>query len=229
MPLLLKNRRIGDVTVVTCSGRIVAGVEANTLLDHVKSLIPSQRDLILHLGDVNFIDSSGLGTMVRLLTSARAARGDLKLCNMTPGVSKAFRLTSLHSVFDAHESESDAVSAFYRGVTAGCGEASAETRVLCVHPSADVLAYLRQVLQRAGYCPLTSCSVGDSLILLKAARPALVIVDPSLSAVVSPRTSEAFRSSLAFVPVVELSSDFSGSEAGEAASQLLEQVRAKVA
>lgn len=229
MPLLLKNRRVGEVTIVTCSGRIVEGVEASSLLDHVKSLLPGQRDIVLHLGEVQFVDSSGLGAMVRLLTSSRAARGDLKLCNVTPEVRKTLKLTSLNCIFDIHESESDSISAFYRGTTAGIGQQAAEKKVLCVHPSADVLAYLRQVLRQAGYSPLTSCSLADSLILMKAAKPGLVILDPALLAAANPRAAEAFRSSSAGIPAVELGSDFSTVEAGQAASHLLDRVQAQFA
>ena len=82
LPLSLKTRAVGDVTIVQCSGRIVAGPEAESLREHVCGTLQDHRDIILHLGEVAFIDSSGLGMLVRLLTSTRRVSGDLKLCSL---------------------------------------------------------------------------------------------------------------------------------------------------
>src|SRR5881296_3147222 len=65
LPLSLKTRAV-DVTIVQCSGRIVAGPEAESLREHVCGTLQDHRDIILHLGEVAFIDSSGLGMLVRL-------------------------------------------------------------------------------------------------------------------------------------------------------------------
>src|SRR5271170_8395929 len=80
--LSLDTRDVGRVTIVQCNGRIVAGGESDSLRAHVTWLLRDRRDIVLHLGEVGFIDSSGLGTMVRALTTIRQARGDLKLCNV---------------------------------------------------------------------------------------------------------------------------------------------------
>jgi anti-anti-sigma factor len=57
-------RRIGVVVLVACSGRIVAGPQSESLRDQIKSLLPESRDIALHLGEVTFIDSSGLGILI---------------------------------------------------------------------------------------------------------------------------------------------------------------------
>ena len=76
MRLSLETREVGRVTIVRCKGRIVAGGENEALHAHVAHLLRDRRAIVLHLGEVVFIDSSGLGTMVRSLTSTRQARGD---------------------------------------------------------------------------------------------------------------------------------------------------------
>src|SRR5208283_402440 len=114
LPLSLDTREVGQVTIVHCNGRIVAGKESDSLRTHVTWLLRDRRSLVLHLGDVGFIDSSGLGTMVRALTSTRQVRGDLKLCNVPENVRKILEMTRLTSVFESHESEEKAVAAFYR-------------------------------------------------------------------------------------------------------------------
>ena len=150
MRLSLDTREVGRVTIVRCNGRIVAGGESESLRAHVDWLLRDRRSIVLHMGEVGFIDSSGLGTMVRSLTSIRRAHGDLKLCNVTEPVRKVLEMSRLTQVFDAHESEEKAVAAFYRtGAPAG---APAEMPVpigrgiLCVDCNRDVLAYLRLLL-----------------------------------------------------------------------------------
>jgi anti-sigma B factor antagonist len=70
-----ETRRIGDVVLITCCGRIVAGPQSESLREQIKNFLPESRDIVLHLGEVTFIDSSGLGMLVRLLASVRAAGG----------------------------------------------------------------------------------------------------------------------------------------------------------
>jgi DNA-binding response OmpR family regulator len=97
---------------------------------------------------------------------------------------------------------------------------------LCVDRSTDVLAYLRELLLRAGYNPLTSNNITDSLILLTAVRPKLVILGPNPPAELPGQIWERFRKNVRCVPVVKLENDFSSREAGQAGAQLLGTVRA---
>lgn len=227
MPLSLNSRGVGRVTVVRCSGRIVAGNETESLRVHVTGMMRDRRDFVLHLGEVVFIDSSGLGTMVRLLTSTRQSHGDLKLCNVPQAIDKLLRLTSLDRLFDAHESEENAISAFYRRNAAPEPVAATGPAVVCVDQNGDVLAYLRELLRRGGYDVHTSSSLPDSLILIRVTRPVLLLVGPNLTA--SPGTHQAFDAACARLPVVELGKEFSTLDAGEAASRLLENIKTRLA
>jgi anti-sigma B factor antagonist len=226
VPLSLNTRAIGDVTVVRCTGRIVAGGETESLREHITGLRQDRNAFVLHLGEVVFIDSSGLGTLVRLLTSTRRGRGDLKLCNVPQAVDKVLQMTNLITLFDTHPTEEDAVSAFYKRKSSWERAATVGPNVLCVDQSADVLAYLRELLRNAGYNVLTNSSLHDSLILMKATRPNLTVLGPNLTA--SPGTQQAFRTACATVPVVELGNEFSTLDAGQAASELLERIRTRL-
>ena len=223
MRLSLNTRGVGDVTIIQCTGRIVAGGETELLRVHVSELLQERKGFVLHLGDVVFIDSSGLGTLVRLLTSARRASGDLKLCNVPEDVLKVLKMTNLITLFDTHESEADAVSAFYRRSPSAHQVAFKGPHILCVDQSADVLAYLRELLRGAGYNVHTNSNLHDSLILLRAARPGLMILGPSLMA--SSGTQQHFKAACASLPVVELGNEFSTRDAGQAAAELLEKIR----
>ena len=74
MPLSLTACAVGSVTIIRCSGRIVTGAEADGLRRHVSTLLPDCRDIVLHLGSVAFIDSTGMGTLARLLIGRRLLR-----------------------------------------------------------------------------------------------------------------------------------------------------------
>lgn len=224
MRLTLETRDIGRVTIVRCKGRLVAGAEVEALRAHVAWLLRDRRNIVLHLGEVAFIDSSGLGAMVRTLTSTRQSRGDLKLCEVPEHVGKVLQLSHLSKLFDSHDSEANAVAAFYRLPIADEKPSCSGRCVLCVHSSADVVNYIRELLRRAGYEVHTSSNLRDAVILMRVSRFDLVVLGCELSS--APSTLKAFREACAKVPLLELESGFSSLEAGEAASTLLEKVAA---
>jgi CheY-like chemotaxis protein len=162
--------------------------------------------------------------MVRALTSTRQARGDMKLCNVPEHVRKVLQLSHLTKLFDSHESEDDAVAAFYKTPARAEDPVHAGRSVLCIDRNADVVTYLREVLRRAGYDVHTSNNLRDGLTLMRVTRFDLLLVGPEVTA--APATEKIFRDACARVPVVELGSEFSTLEAGEATSNLLEKIAA---
>jgi anti-sigma B factor antagonist len=226
LPLSLETREVGRVTIVRCNGRIVAGGESESLRVHIDRLLLDRRSIILHMGEVGFIDSSGLGTMVRSLTSIRRAHGDLKLCNVTEQVRKVLEMSRLTQVFDTHESEEKAVAAFYRPGAPAETPVPIGRSILCVDYNRDVLAYLRELVRRAGYDVQSTSHPGDALILMRVTRFDLLLVGPDLTT--SPATWQTFQVACTRLPVIELGSDFSTSDAGEAGAALLEKIEARL-
>jgi anti-sigma B factor antagonist len=226
MPLSLDTREVGRVTVVRCNGRIVAGAESNSLREHVTWLLRDRRSIVLHLGEVGFIDSSGLGTMVRALTTTRQAHGDLKLCNLPEFVLKVLEMSRLTTVFDAHESEEKAVAAFYRPDERTATTVPTGRSVLCLESNTDVLAYVRELLRRAGYEVQSTSRMTDALLLLRVSRFDLLLVGSGMAA--SPSSPPAFREACERVPVIALDREFSIQHAGEAGAQLLEAIAVRI-
>jgi anti-sigma B factor antagonist len=226
LPLSLDTREVGRVTIVRCNGRIVAGGESESLRVHIDRLLLDRRSIILHMGEVGFIDSSGLGTMVRSLTSIRRAHGDLKLCNVTEQMRKVLEMSRLTKVFDTHESEEKAVAAFYRPGAPAETPVPTGRSILCVDYNRDVLAYLRELVRRAGYEVQSTSHPGDALILMRVTRFDLLLVGPDLTT--SPATWQTFQVACTRLPVIELGSDFSTSDAGEAGAALLEKIEARL-
>ena len=220
--LALETRDVGRVTIVRCKGRLVAGAEVEALRAHVAWILRDRRAIVLHLADVVFIDSSGLGTMVRTLTSTRQVRGDLKLCDVPEHVLKVLQLSHLTKLFDTHACEDNAIAAFYRVPVPVEKPVPAGKSVLCVDTNIDVVTFIRELLHRAGYDVHTSNNLRDGLILMRVTRFNLLLIESGLGA--SPATEQAFRTVCANLPVIELGNEFSTLEAGEAASGLLAKI-----
>jgi anti-sigma B factor antagonist len=222
--LSIESRRIGDITIVSCAGKIVEGAESTALREKLDSLIPLDPFVVLNLGGVDFLDSSGLGLLVRFLTRTRVAQGHFKLCALPKRISEVLRLSRLASTFDVHESEAEAVAACYKPAQSGAtGRLS--TDVLCVEASGDLLHYIREVLAQAGYGVITTTNLHDALILLQATRPKAVVISAELRASRHTNAADAFNGLVNAATVVELPVGFSSDDAGAAAGQLLDQVR----
>jgi anti-sigma B factor antagonist len=224
--LSVESRRFGDVIVLTCVGRVVAGDEAAVLERHVTSLLPDNSLIVLNWHDVNYIDSGGVGLVVRLLNRTRSARGDLKLCAVSERAREVLKITRLDKVFDLRETEADAIAAFRRPPVPVETPIRLDLDILCVLEAADVGAYVGEVLRQAGYRVITLNNLPDALMLFKGSRPKLVLISAELQAARGTWTAETFTVQTASVPIIELPSDFSGRDAGEASQALLDQVRA---
>jgi anti-sigma B factor antagonist len=94
----LEIDRAGDVTIVRCHGQLVFGV-TDILSTQVRKLIPTTKRIVLDLSDLTFMDSSGLGTLVRLYVSAKSAGCELQLVNLRKRIEELLALTNLLSVF----------------------------------------------------------------------------------------------------------------------------------
>ena len=112
MQLKLSTRTKDGILVVDCNGRIVFGEESSLLRDEVKKLLPENNRIVLNLGEVNYIDSGGLGTLVALHTSAQKADGTIKLARLTKRVGDLLQVTKLLTVFDVYDSEAEAIDSF---------------------------------------------------------------------------------------------------------------------
>ena len=113
MQLKLSKRTVDGIVAFGCNGRIVFGEESALLRDEVKkTLAEGNKRVVLNLGEVNYIDSGGLGTLVALHTTAHNAGGTIKLANLTKRVGDLLQVTKLLTVFEVHNSEYEALEAF---------------------------------------------------------------------------------------------------------------------
>jgi anti-sigma B factor antagonist len=112
------TRQIGEVTVLDISGRITLG-EGNVMLrDIVRDLADKgNKRIILNLGEVNYVDSSGLGELVKTHTTINNKGGELKLTNLNKRISDLLQMTRLSAVFDIQKDEASAINSFGGGAT----------------------------------------------------------------------------------------------------------------
>jgi anti-sigma B factor antagonist len=111
--LKVSTRQVDGVSIVDCSGRITLGEGSIVLRDTVKDLLSKgQKKILLNLGDVNYIDSSGIGELVSAYTTAKNQGGELKLLKLTKKVHDLLQITKLYTVFDVKDDETAAVKAF---------------------------------------------------------------------------------------------------------------------
>jgi anti-sigma B factor antagonist len=112
MPLKINSRQLEGITVIDCAGRIVFGDEGSHLRETVKKEIAENSRIVLNLGEVTYIDSGGIGTLVSLFTTARNAGGDIKLANLTKRVKDLLQITKLITVFESYDDVQKAANAF---------------------------------------------------------------------------------------------------------------------
>ena len=109
----IDQRAVGDVVVLDLKGKITLGEGDELLKDKVNSLVnQGQKKIVLNLADVPYIDSAGLGEIVRTYTTVSRQGGSLKLLNLTKRITDLLSITKLLTVFETFESENDAVRSF---------------------------------------------------------------------------------------------------------------------
>jgi anti-sigma B factor antagonist len=109
----LNTRQVGDVTVLDLAGRITLGEGSSTLRDALKdNLAKGHRKVLLNLGEVSYIDSSGIGELVSGFTTMTNQGGQLKLLGLNKRVKDLLQVTKLYTVFEVFEDEAEAVRSF---------------------------------------------------------------------------------------------------------------------
>ena len=113
MALTIASREVDGVTVLNLNGRITLGEGSVQIRDAIRDLIgKGQKRILLDLGEVNYIDSSGLGELVSAYTTVKNQGAALKLLKLTRKVHDLLQLTKLYTVFDIYDDEATAIASF---------------------------------------------------------------------------------------------------------------------
>ena len=113
MDMKATTRQVGDVTILDISGRIVLGEESAALRELIRGqLEKGHKQILVNLGGVSYIDSSGLGSLVSAFTTARKQGGVLKLVNLTDKADDLLQITKLYTVFEIADDEAKGIASF---------------------------------------------------------------------------------------------------------------------
>ena len=113
MSMKASNRQVDGITIVDLSGRITLGEGSVVLRDTIRDLVSKGNiKILLNLGDVTYIDSSGIGELVSAFTTVRGKNGELKLLKLTKKVHDLLQITKLYTVFDIKDDEAVAIQSF---------------------------------------------------------------------------------------------------------------------
>ena len=109
----LKERQAGDVTILDLSGEVRIGDSSVALRDSIRNLADQgKKKVLLNLGGVKYIDSSGIGELIANYTTLKRGGGQLKLLSLTDRVQNLLVITKLLTVFDAYDNEAEALKSF---------------------------------------------------------------------------------------------------------------------
>ena len=113
MSMKATTRQVDSVNVVDLSGRITLGEGCSQLRELIRDLLAKgHKSILLNLGEVTYIDSSGIGELVSGFTAVSNQGGHLKLLNLTKKVQDLLQITKLLTVFDVHDDEAKAIASF---------------------------------------------------------------------------------------------------------------------
>ena len=113
MTMKASTRQVDGITIIDLSGRITLGEGSVVLRDTIRDSVgQGVKKILLNLGDVTYIDSSGIGELVSAYTTVRNQGGELKLLNLTKKVHDLLQITKLYTVFDVKDDEASAIGAF---------------------------------------------------------------------------------------------------------------------
>src|SRR3954452_22693197 len=119
MALQAKTRQVGNVEIVDLSGKITLGENTGILRDELRSLLAQgQKNILLNMGAVSYVDSAGLGELVGAYTTAANQGGTVKLLNLQAKMKDLLQVTKLHTIFPVFEDEASAVASFGKTVSA---------------------------------------------------------------------------------------------------------------
>ncbi len=109
----IDERTVGDVTILDLKGKMLIGEGDELLREKINTLVEGGKSqILLNLAEVPYVDSAGLGEIVRCYTTASRKNGKLKLINLTKRIQDLLSITKLLTVFETYEDEEEAIKSF---------------------------------------------------------------------------------------------------------------------
>lgn len=226
MPLELESRVCGPIHVVVAKGRLVAGDECNQLEALLKQ--DSRRHLkqvVLDASEVNRIDSTGLGLLVRVAAGLRRRNGDIRLANPSKILSQLLEITRVSGVIHSYPTEEDAILSFMDRQPAPAAGSSATSTVMIVDQSLDFSAFVATLLSQHGCDVKLASLISDAKILLRFQSVEMILHGTGPTPAATANMGPALQAIAPQAKILPLDPALRTRDANEAAAELLQLLR----
>ena len=221
MALILNSRFCGNVYIIGCSGRIVLGEELRSMESELDLAVRDFSRVVLQIAEVDRLDSTAMGLLVRYAATTRKRGGDVRLASPPPFIDNLLKITKLSSVLQVYPSEEEAVLSFLKEPAPKAAHPPRGPRVLMVDESANVCVFVRTVLHEHGYDVRSTSSFRDARTLLQVEEVDYILVGPG-NPQLSPETiMESLKKLAPRAAVFHLGTDYRQRDAHEASHILL--------
>jgi anti-anti-sigma factor len=227
MPLSLKSRLCGNVHVIHCQGRIVAGDEVKSLEAALERASREAPRIALNMTEVERVDSIGIGLLVRYSSRVRKRGGDLRLAAPQAFVVTLLTLTMLSSVLPVYATEDEAILSFLDRSSALKTAEKAGPRVLVLDQSADLCSFVKTVLMQQGFDVKSASYFQDARILLQVGHVDYILVGPDSAQFCYTTILGSLGALAPKATALQLASDFKSHDALEASEALLQLFAAR--
>jgi anti-anti-sigma factor len=222
MPLSLKSRFCGNVHIIHCQGRIVAGDEVKSLEAALDMASREAPRIVLNASEVDRVDSIGMGLLVRYASRVRKRGGDLRLAAPQAFVVTLLKLTMLSTVLQVYATEDEAILSFLDRPADLKTAGKAGPRVLVLDQSADLCSFVKTVLMQHGFDVKSASYFQDARILLQVDHVDYILVGPDSAQFCYTTILGALRALAPKATALQLAADFKSHDALEASEALLQ-------
>jgi anti-anti-sigma factor len=222
MPLSLETRFSGNVYVIRCKGRMVAGEELTSL---EKALDLGSHEfcrMVLDLGELDRLDSTGMGLLVRYIVKLRKRGGDLRFAAAAPFITTLFNLTMLSVIVEFYPTEEDAVASFAKKHPVVDFRQSQGTRVMVIDEVGDMCVFLTTILRQHGFAVSSAVCLRDARTLLDARNADYLVIGPNAPKLPFEEVLASLKTMAPQAVPLRLGADFKTLTALDATARLLE-------
>jgi anti-sigma B factor antagonist len=226
MPLELESRVCGPIHVIVAKGRLVAGDECSQFEALLKQ--DSRRHLkqvVLDASEVNRIDSTGLGLLVRAAAGLRRRNGDIRLANPSKILAQLLEITRVAGVIHSYPTEEDAILSFMERHPAPAAGSAATSTVMIVDQSLDFAAFVATLLAQHGCDVKLASLISDAKILLRFQPVEMILHGSGPSPAATANMGPALQAIAPQAKILPLDPALHTRDANEAAAELLQLLR----